>query len=333
VILLQGCWSVPQKIEVSGSTKTNELIATLQKEVDTLNARVAESSRLEDSASGAVYGAIVANKQSEDSKAKEATQAELGLAQRILGEPTEQSKLEAGKRVTAVLTGQLDEIRKLYKDAESQLIALQGGLASKDAEIVKLHSNVESLKIESDKEIKKHAAKIADLIADKEKQLAKAKDEATQYVMKQQVLWLNISGGICILIFAAGIGFGGGIAGLRMTWIFGVIGLLAFGLAQIVSQWWFMWAVLTAIVIALGICVYWGYRQYKNHTLKESLQDKANKATDVINAIVPVLDNAWNDADTLLKKSLDDLIFSKLGNQMDKEQKATIHLVRSSLTK
>ena len=109
----------------------------------------------------------------------------------------------------------------------------------------------------------------------------------------------------------------------------GFASLACFGLAQIVGQQWFKWAILGLFVVLLGIAVWWAYRKYQDGRLMEATRSKTEKLSRVVANVVPVLDRAYEDADDALKQVLDAKIFSKLSTAMDKADKVVVHEVRA----
>lgn len=157
-----------------------------------------------------------------------------------------------------------------------------------------------------------------------------ARNSQHNAVLGKQVLYLNIAGALCLAIFGVGAGFGG-LAGLRVVWPFLLYALMCFGLAQIVSQWWFMWAVGGVFVVGLGVGVWWIYRHYKMGTLAADATKKLAQAQGTLQAVVPVLDKAYEDSAQDRKDVLDHLIFNRLSSAMGSLSKQAIHLVRSDL--
>ena len=149
-------------------------------------------------------------------------------------------------------------------------------------------------------------------------------------VRRKQVLYLNIAGAALVLLFGLGVGFGG-VAGARIAWPLGVIGVLCFGLAQLVSQWWFMWACAGVGLIGLGLAGWWVYSHYKLNNLHQALAVKSSQLQGALGDVIPVLDHAYDNADQAAKELLDKLIFEKLSCKMDASTKGVIHQVRANI--
>jgi chemotaxis protein histidine kinase CheA len=144
-----------------------------------------------------------------------------------------------------------------------------------------------------------------------------------------QILLLNIAGFLCILIVGLGVGFGG-LAGVRVVWPFLVIGLMCLGLAQIVAQPWFKWACLTTGLVGFGVVIWWVWDHYKQGNLAIAATAKVSQVSGVVNAVVPVLDQAYDAADGPTKDFLDKIIFDPLSKAMDASSKAVIHQTRAA---
>ena len=163
-----------------------------------------------------------------------------------------------------------------------------------------------------------------------QEEIDKLKKELTDQVRKKQVWFLSIGGILLIALFGVGLGFGG-VAGAKISWPLGVIGLLFLGLAQIVSQPWFMWACLVVTLIGLSLLAWWIWSHYQLGNLKQSLDQKSTQMKGALGDVIPVLDNAYNNADQMTKDFLDKIIFDKLAAKMDSSTKGVIHQVRADI--
>lgn len=156
---------------------------------------------------------------------------------------------------------------------------------------------------------------------DNEKKL----EEAREGVKRGQAKGLNWAGGICFAIFALGIGFGG-LVGLRKTWIFALFGLMCFGLAQIVTQWWFPWAIGIATVSGVSAVVYYLWRLHQLGKLKEVLSEKVQTVAGALEGVVPVLDQAYETASPEIQKWLEQNVFKRI--KMPDEQRAVVREIK-----
>lgn len=169
-----------------------------------------------------------------------------------------------------------------------------------------------------------------------QKAIDSALDAQRNGVLKNQVSWLNRIGFGCLagaaLVVGLGIGFGG-LAIIRrvvpLAVALTVIGLFAFGAAQILGAWWFLPAVGVAgsgAAIWFGV---WAWRHYKREDLAQELAAHAAKVAGVAQTAVPVLDAAYEQAEAPIKAWMDAHIFDRLSSLMDREGKATVHAIRA----
>jgi hypothetical protein len=163
-----------------------------------------------------------------------------------------------------------------------------------------------------------------------DKALADEKAKESQIEQDKQALYLNIAGGVFLLIFGLGVGFGQ-LAGLKIVYPFGILSLMCLGLAQIITQWWFKYGVMGATLLLLIVVGVWFYQHYQKGNLLQATTAQATKLQTTLSQVVPVIDNAYNNADTATQRVLDDTIFNNLSASMSKDAKSVIHLVRAAL--
>jgi len=161
------------------------------------------------------------------------------------------------------------------------------------------------------------------------RQLAAERARANSVISAKQVLYLNLAGAGCLVTFGLFVGFGG-LPGVLKGYPLGILALLCFGLAQIVGAWWFKLAALTVLAAGLGVVAWWIYEQMKAGKLAAAAQAQAIKFKTVLNEIVPVLDVAYETADSTGKATLDRTVFDPLASTMDRAEKATVHEVRAT---
>lgn len=246
-------------------------------------------------------------------------------------EPTDKDKAVALERVNLIVTGQKDAAEKAYADAKSEseqrlvaLSSLQEQLAS--AKLAESKAQA-AAQLERDSAAQKLQAAVDEMRKSYETKLQAARDAERA----KQVKYLNLGGVAALLIFGLAVGFGG-LAGLKVGWIFGLLSVVCFGLAQIVAQWWFMWAILIACGgVIIAMCA-WAYIHYRQGNLKAAAEQKASAFETFAQDVVPTLDSAYDAADAATKQVLDDTIFSKLSAMMDKSTKSLVHLVRATPT-
>lgn len=105
--------------------------------------------------------------------------------------------------------------------------------------------------------------------------------------------------------------------------------LLCFGLAQLVSQPWFMWActgVVGLILTGFGIAAVHAYRKGE---LGTKVEKEATRFKATLSKVVPAIDSAMADLDDASKK----LLVERLRDLMkdDPDTQAVVHEVRAAL--
>lgn len=359
-ITLAGCRETmatkPPTVVVSETgPKTEEQIKNLKDQVET-------SSKLAQQAAGAVYGASDANRHNPDGMPKEAVASQLEEAASALPAPTPEQKAAKAEQNGRILAGQLAEVKKEMGQAITENQALRGKLAESEKREAEITAAAEKERREAAAKLQRQFDEMTKRIADAQAATKEAESRARNQVMQAQVIWLNRSavglGAIAVLSIGVA-GFFGGIAALRGVAPFAAIcflgALVCFGMAQIVGQAWFMWAVLAVVCVALGVTAVWVWKKYKLGTLKEDAEAKVAKLKKFAGTVVPVLDQAYEEADKIVQdalddavqmalkhgstgakvsgqKILDDLIFSKLSTKMDASEKRAVHEIRAETT-
>lgn len=315
-----------------------------QAEIDALNAQIAELRKsfetqrdLAQLAAGAVYGAAEANLQNPMGLPREATAAQLEEAARALPAPTDAQRAEKAAQNARILAGELVAVKAEMGQRASEIDALKASLSASQAREAELERKVLEVAAAAEKERAEAAAKFQREIDAERARTAAAEDEARNKVAIEQARELNHWGayltgaGIAALGLA---GIFGGIAALRAVGPIALLAILAgmacFGLAQIVSQAWFKWAVLGVVALMFAISAWWVVKKYQAGVLKESLERKTAKLGGALKQIVPALDTAYDEASADVREVLDRTVFSRLSSLMDKEQKNLIHELRAS---
>lgn len=161
-------------------------------------------------------------------------------------------------------------------------------------------------------EIKRQAEEVTEL----KKQVEALKD-AEMKTQARTLRWFGL-GAIAI---AALLGYA---RQIQFAAIAGLVGLGSLGLAQLVTQPWFMPAVtaLCAIILtAVGVVI---YRSLKNGTLASKAQQEAKEIREALAVIVPVLD----EAKTKLGESFVHAVLDPLSKRMDWSEKQVIKSIR-----
>ena len=332
-----GCHFWPSKAEPGGKpTQATELNVATDNTTQAISAADAAQA-IKDSKTNELLGKVKANVISAKTSnlgnpegiAKIKVDGELTVAeQRLSGVAVDQVEVAAAAtRDLLVEQGKLSEARKAYDKA-----ADEGKEKAKELE----QANIDTALAISERDLarsKEIAAKLAYEAAMVKNQEAfnKQLEDAHNEVMKDQVHTLNLVGAGCMLLFALGLGFGGP-AGLKMTWPFGLLGLFAFGLAQIVGLWWFKWAMATILAIIVCVAAWWIWQQYHRGVLHQKMTEKANQLQGVLSEVVPVLDKAYENAESTTKELLDKTIFDPLSKKLDKSDKSLVHVIRANGT-
>ncbi|HEX2099372.1 MAG TPA: hypothetical protein VHF69_01845, partial [Candidatus Synoicihabitans sp.] len=154
-----------------------------------------------------------------------------------------------------------------------------------------------------------------------EKQVEALKDVELKTQVRT-LRWIGLGAFVAagLLVWARQFSFGATVA---------LVGLGALGLAQVVSQPWFMPAVgITAALalVAFGIAAWHNYRK---GTLAAKVAHEADKLRGTLAKVVPVLDDAYDNADASVREVLDKTIFESLSRVMDHQTKAVVHQLRA----
>ena len=283
-----------------------------------------------------ILTAIDNNKGNPDGKAKVKTNQELEVADaRLSGVKPNEAELADGKvRNDLVDQGRLEEARGATANAVAAAKADAAALAEAKVTIENLtkerntaNADRDAANKERDAQVGIYTKKAEENKADYDKKLQEERDG----VKRDQAKGLNWAGVIGIGLFGLGLGFGG-MPGLMKTWPFGVIGILCFGLAQLVSQAWFMWACLVVVLIIVGLAIWWVIKQHKLGNLKVAAEEQATRFKDILGTLVPILDDAYEKAESTGKELLDKTVFQPLSTVMNREEKAMVHSIRSETT-
>lgn len=245
---------------------------------------------------------------------------ELGLAEsRLSGvKPSAEEQLAAEQRRVLVESGKVEEARRAYDSAKADAKRMSD-------EVVSARAAAAAADAKAAAAVEHEGRAIADATKRYNELLAAQRSEEAA-AQARDLRWAAAG---CLAIFLLGAGFGQ-LAGLRLVWPFGLIALLLFGLAQIVTQPWFMPACGIALLLGLAGAGYWIWQHYRAGTLAQDAKEKAEKFSAVAKAVVPVLDEAYDSATEPLKQLLDEKVFGPLSKAMhNTEAKATVHEIRA----
>lgn len=116
---------------------------------------------------------------------------------------------------------------------------------------------------------------------------------------------------------------------IQFAAILAVGGILAFGLAQLVSQPWFMTACTVVVGLVLAGSTWAAVHAYRKHELAAKVEKEAAKLKDTLTRVVPAVDSVIEqagDAADNLKTKLREAMTGDAG----KVAKATIHEIRAA---
>lgn len=266
-------------------------------------------------AAAAVAAATTANEQNPAGPPQAAVRGELTVASAHLPAPTEADRAAALTRVNLALTGQLTAAQQQWSAAVTAADALR-------ARVAELERTVAAERETAAREL--------------QRRLNEAEERTRNQVRTAQVAALNRWGayltGAAVLALGLAAVFGS-FAGVRtvgpLAGLAFLAGLACFGIAQIVGQPWFMWAVLAVVALGFGLCAWWVVAKYRAGVLAEKLAARATKLNGALRSVVPVLDAAYDEADATARDLLDRTVFSRLSAAMDREQKQTVHEIRA----
>ena len=103
-------------------------------------------------------------------------------------------------------------------------------------------------------------------------------------------------------------------------------GLICLGLAQLISQPWFMPAVGALTVIALVAFGVAAWNAYKKHTLAQEAEAEAARVKATLVRVVPAIDGVLKGLTEEGKKT----VLAALGRNMDRAHEAIIHKARAA---
>lgn len=261
-----------------------------------------------------IQAAKKANDRQAPGKEKDVVNGELSLADNRVSNvtPDKEEAQAAEQRAELIYQGKAEEAARLYNVANKvalEEVEKRAKLEQKLQDALEQQEKERKAYLEEVDRLKAYAAKLQD--AEKSK----------------QALTLRLIGIGFIAVFGLAVGFGH-IAGLRLGWVFGVIGLLFLGVAQVVALWWFKWACFGLVAAVALFCAWWVYQRHRENTLAEDLKKKET----ALKKLVPILDNAYEsitDEQKEVKQWVETKVFGALSGVMGEPDKATIHKVRA----
>ena len=114
---------------------------------------------------------------------------------------------------------------------------------------------------------------------------------------------------------------------VRFAAVGALVGIVSLGLAQIISQPWFMPTVGIASAVALIALGWAAWHAYKKGTLARNVESEASRLNAALTTIVPAVDSAIESLDDAAKT----VIKNALSRSMDADHKRLIKEIRAKL--
>ena len=114
---------------------------------------------------------------------------------------------------------------------------------------------------------------------------------------------------------------------VRFAAVGALVGMVSLGLAQIISQPWFMPTVGVASAVALIALGWAAWHAYKKGTLARNVESEASRLNAALTTIVPAVDSAIESLDDAAKT----VIKNALSRSMDADHKRLIKEIRAKI--
>lgn len=301
----------------SSATELREAEASLRASVEAIKSKVAASLEVIKDATEkpATAASEVANRES-------------SVALLLLNTaPSETDLSEAHRRADSIFRGSGEDVAREYSKAQKESSVEASKIVDLEAKFQAAQTADQKAREDARLERERSARNLQEAIdkikSDNEIALQQAKNEEAH----RQANIFNIAGGVSMIAFMLAVGFGG-LAGARAFWPFVVGALICFGMAQLVSQWWYKWAVLGTLGLGAGGTIWW---LFKIHFSKVASEVKASQYKEVLNEVVPALDNVIENADEKTKQFIEAHTTVPMRKLMSKSAKAVVHTIRSEL--
>jgi len=226
------------------------------------------------------------------------------------------NKQVAAPLVSAPVLASQHEREKVQQQAVQTIDATVAGtqveqpVKVETAKIVKANTDAPASQVDS--MVKAYAAEIEKL-----KEQVEAAKNAELRTQARTLRWFGL-GAIAV---AALLGYA---RQIQFAAISGLVGLGSLGLAQLVTQPWFMPAVTgvcAIILVAVGVVI---YRSLKQGTLASKAADEAQQIKEALAVIIPVLDDAKSKLGDAFKSN----VLDELSKRMDWSEKQVIKSIR-----
>lgn len=329
LVLGAGCRFLPRRAlaaPAGGVVPTSSAAAALgQASAAQAAADVALRSR-DSRVAAAVREAHTQNEDNAPGLAKDATRAELELADRTLAvEPSTEDKLAAAQRALAKRDGRIEEAARLYGEAASRAEAL-------NRELAQARTARDLAQASAGRALEEAARQIADNTRENQRKLdagaraladlrTQIADEARQRLLK----WLTIA---AVVLFVAGVAVAAltqGAAWATAAWLIGG-GLATAAAARVIGHWLFPWFAWGAVALATAGGVWWLWSEIRTRRALKVAQATAAELEATTAHVVRQIDAAKLPGADVVALDL-----GKLGRAMDAKHKATIKRVRDKL--
>ena len=276
-----------------------------------------------------VTSAAAANTENPEGIPKVRVAGELSVADgRLDGVTADPAEVAAAaQRALLVEQGKTLQAQQAYQDAVRDSKAEAQDVATETANAAEAYSQ----QLAAEDKLATVTATYEKRVSDNENANTKRLQAVEDSIRSAQVRDLNVAGGLCVALLALGVGFGG-LAGLRMTYPFGIVAAVLFGLAQVVGSLWFHYCLVGGLVVAIISAAFYLYSLYEEKKTHAATTAQLAQTTSVLHSVVPVLDSAYAGADEATKQVLDDKVFTPLATTMDRSEKALVETIRTTAT-
>ena len=233
----------------------------------------------------------------------------------------------AAQRALLVEQGKTLQAQQAYQDAVRDSKAEAADLATEETKAAEAYRE----QLEAEDKLATATAGYEKRVSDNEAANTKRLQAVEDSIRSAQVRDLNLGGGLCVALLALGVGFGG-LAGLRMTYPFGIVAAVLFGLAQVVGSLWFHYCLVGGLVVAVISAAYYLFSLWEAQKQHAATTAQLAQTTSVLHSVVPVLDTAYDSATPEVKQVLDDKVFTPLATTMDRSEKALVETIRTAAT-
>jgi hypothetical protein len=192
---------------------------------------------------------------------------------------------------------------KPHTDAQRAAVA-----AAPAADVAKLAKEYDA----KTKEQAEHIGKLTDMITDLK--------DAEQIKQVATLRWI----GLGLLLVAGLLAWA---QQIRFAAVAGLVGIASLGLAQLISQPWFMPAVGIATGVAFIALGWAAWHDYQKGTLARKVEQESTRLKDALTTIVPAVDEAIASLDSATQT----VVKTALSRAMDSDHKQLVKEIRAKL--